>query len=55
MDDDDAFRGRLLAGERVMWSGRPARGVMFTARDIFLVPFSVVWVGFAIFWTCGHS
>jgi hypothetical protein len=48
---DDAFSGRLLSGERVVWSGRPARGVMFTARDIFLLPFSVVWVGFAIFWT----
>ena len=50
MDDED-FRDRLLPGERVVWSGRPARGVMFTARDIFLVPFSIVWVGFAIFWT----
>ena len=48
---DEAFSGRLLPGERVVWSGRPARGVIFTARDIFLVPFSIVWVGFAIFWT----
>ncbi|CAN5261329.1 hypothetical protein BH09PSE1_BH09PSE1_02620 [soil metagenome] len=45
------FQGRLLPGERIMWTGRPGQGLVFASRDIFLVPFSVVWCGFAIFWT----
>jgi hypothetical protein len=42
---------RLLSGERVLWSGRPGQGIIFTPRDTFLIPFSMLWCGFAIFWT----
>ena len=48
---DDPFHGRLLSGERIVWRGAPGRGILFTARDLYLVPFSLVWCGFAIFWT----
>jgi hypothetical protein len=48
---DDPFQGRLLPGERIIWSGQPARGIVFTARDTFLVPFSLMWFGFTVFWT----
>jgi hypothetical protein len=48
---DPVFDARLLAGERVVWSGEPSGGVIFTARDVFLVPFSLLWCGFAVFWT----
>lgn len=44
------FPLRLLDGEQIIWSGRPAQGVRFTARDWFLIPFSLIWCGFAIFW-----
>jgi hypothetical protein len=47
---DPIFADRLMAGERIVWSGQPGGGVIFTARDIFLVPFSLAWCGFAIFW-----
>lgn len=46
----DGFAGRLMAGERVLWSGRPAQGLLFTPADRFLVPFSLMWCGFAVFW-----
>ncbi|MFC0115359.1 hypothetical protein [Kibdelosporangium aridum] len=41
----------LFSGERVLWTGAPTRYPVFTRADVFMVPFSVLWCGFAIFWT----
>ena len=48
MEED--IRNYLLPGEQLVWWGAPKRGVMLTSRDLFLVPFSLLWGGFAIFW-----
>ncbi|WP_340644779.1 hypothetical protein [Phenylobacterium sp.] len=40
----------LMAGERLTWTGQPPAGLMLGARDLFLIPFSMMWGGFAIFW-----
>lgn len=44
------FPARLLDGEKILWLGRPGQGLLFTGRDCFLIPFSLLWCGFVIFW-----
>jgi hypothetical protein len=47
------FSDRLMTGERIAWTGEPARGLRLGPRDIFLIPFSVLWLGFVVFWISG--
>ncbi len=49
MRSDDSA-GRLLPGETVIWSGRPGRGLLLIGRDGLLIPFSLMWGGFAVYW-----
>src|SRR5256714_15111334 len=48
--EPDAVERHLSAGERVEWVGRPDPAKHFTRGDVFLVPFSIMWGGFSIFW-----
>ena len=44
----------LRPDETLLWSGRPYQGLFaFSKQDAFLVPFSLVWAGFALFWNVG--
>ncbi len=49
-DADLAVSSELQAGERLLWTGRPRQGVHLRSQDAFLVPFSFLWGGFAVFW-----
>jgi hypothetical protein len=42
-----ALKAKLEPQERLLWWGRPKLGLMFRRADLFLVPFSLVWGGFA--------
>ncbi len=53
MIDPDAsmvITAELGPRESLLWSGRPTRGIQFRGSDVFLIPFSLLWCGFAIFW-----
>ncbi len=43
----------LMSGESLYWAGMPNRGVIFHSDDWTMVPFSLLWGGFAIFWETG--
>jgi hypothetical protein len=50
---DDSARvisPELGSDETLLWSGMPGQGLMLVPNDLFMIPFSLMWGGFAIFW-----
>jgi hypothetical protein len=48
-DIPQLFKADLQKDEKIIWSGRP-EPQWFTTEDFLLVPFSLVWGGFAYLW-----
>jgi hypothetical protein len=44
------LQSELTSGESIAWAGQPSRKVVFHAQDWGMIPFSLLWGGFAIFW-----
>jgi len=49
IEAQDDIRPVLDSTERLIWAGRPKRGIVFHSIDVFLIPFSLVWCSFAVF------
>ena len=49
-DDYSFARPYLSAGEAVLWKGKPGKGNLVTSQDVFMIPVSLFWCGFAVFW-----
>lgn len=50
---EEAIAAELSPDEKLLWAGRPRLGLRLQASDALLIPFSVMWCGFAIFWEAG--
>jgi len=46
----DIFQDKLLEGETVIWAAQPGQGIILGGRDALMIPFSLIWGGFSIFW-----
>ena len=50
LNDFEWLNSELVPGEAVLWRGKPNEKQLFTSQDVFMIPFSIMWCGFAIFW-----
>lgn len=46
----ELLRSELSMDERIVWSDIPKQGIMLRGPDAIMIPFSIMWCGFAIFW-----
>jgi len=55
-DDEFSFcKPYLTEGEEILWEGKPGKGIIFSKEDMIMIPFSILWCSFAIFWTVTAS
>jgi len=48
IDIQQELQYELIDNEKLVWTGRPRRGIVFRMADIFIIPFSLFWFGMFI-------
>jgi uncharacterized membrane protein len=48
--DFETVERHVSSGEQIEWVGKPDPTKRFARGDSFLIPFSIMWGGFALFW-----
>jgi len=54
-DSQAAIQPELISGESILWAGQPTTSVILHKEDWSLIPFSLFWGGFTIFWEAAVS
>src|SRR5262249_44893360 len=52
-DSFGVIQPEITSDEKILWAGQPNTRVIFHKEDLYLIPFSLFWGGFAIFWEAG--
>ena len=43
-------RNYMTDGEYILWKGRPEKGNLFTGQEVVMLPFSLLWLAFSVYW-----
>jgi hypothetical protein len=53
LEEQQQLQQELGSSESLAWAGKPNTRVIFHPSDWYMIPFSLMWGGFAIFWEFG--
>lgn len=43
----------ILPGEKLVWADQPKQGIVFRAPDLYMIPFTLIWLYFVSLWFQG--
>lgn len=55
MHEEDYSFARAYMGpdEHILWRAKPQKGNLLSSGDYYMIPFSVLWFGFVVYWMYG--